>query len=206
MERPYLGDSGEALMARVLDNWNDFEGLGILLYELQHRAHIPKELKAATVERVLELAFKASEGYPATPGFEFPSVDLAEGRRQKVAGLGHVDWRSQGLLSMTGYRVGAANGVREDRRRRILNWVFLEDDLNIVDDLAYKAEWGAPRSSQRLQKLANTLAAFIRNALRNNPGIMVIAIEEWESDLLYLKHTFYDRWNDFPWPNVDVQL
>ena len=106
-------------------------------------------------------------------------------------------------MGLSGYHVGATRGRPEKQRRRILNSIFLKDDLSDVDDRTYSALWGPPMTSKRLQKLAESIAAFARTAKRS-PNDLGQAIEEWEGDLEYLKATFYDRWGDFPWPGVEV--
>ena len=59
-------------------------------------------------------------------------------------------------------------------------------------------------TSARLQKkLAESIAAFTRTAKRS-PNDLDQAVREWEDDLNYLKTTLYDRWREFPWPNMDV--
>lgn len=106
-------------------------------------------------------------------------------------------------MRMSGYRVGKVRGVARSHRRRILNYIFLRDDLRDVDDPEYAASWGHPKSSGRLQKLAETIAAFARTAKRRATD-MSRAISEWEEDLEYLKTTFYDDWGGFPWPRIRV--
>ena len=54
----------------------------------------------------------------------------------------------------------------------------------------YLDEWGEPRSKERLMKMANTIAALLRNA-KNKVNQPVDAIREWESDLDWLKEKFH---------------
>lgn len=104
------------------------------------------------------------------------------------------------MLSYCGYRVGA-NGGSEQRRRRILDDIYLRP-LPFMDNVAYLREWGEPQSSQRLQKMAETIAAFTRNARRQNTRNFGTAISHWESDLAYLKQTYYDSRFYFQWPRT----
>ena len=104
----------------------------------------------------------------------------------------------EGLLSYCGYKVGA-NGLPLDPRRKILDAIFLAQ-LPPIDDPAYRAQWGEPRSAKRLQKLAETMAAFVRNAKRRDAARMEKSIREWETDLAYLKRRYYDNRFSFPWP------
>jgi hypothetical protein len=62
------------------------------------------------------------------------------------------------------------------------------------------AEWGEPKSINRLKKLADSLATFARNARRRRSSDMDHAIAEWEEDLKYLKDTYYTGRFRFDWP------
>lgn len=195
--------SGEEIRTLVEQHWDDFTALGILAYEIQFRDYVENEIKADVVERLVELGHEMAQKIAEGPQFEFPNTDVYETRRRNAPDFGDIDWEEQGLLRLSGYRVGKTRGRPQDQRRRILNFVFLEDDLRDVDDPQYAAQWGLPMTSDRLLKLAETIAAFTRNAKRNRYD-MSEAISDWENDLDYLKSTFYDRWGDFPWPEVHV--
>ncbi|WP_429018031.1 hypothetical protein, partial [Aeromonas veronii] len=60
-----------------------------------------------------------------------------------------------------------------------------------------------PKSTTRLQKMANSLASFARNAQRS-PHDTSVAVKEWKEDLDYLYHTFYQQWHRFPWPDIET--
>lgn len=199
-----MQETGDRVRYLIDRHWNDFWELGLLAYEIQFRSLISEERKAAVVERLIELAVQADRRHERAPDFEFPSTDITETRRRKVGRLGDVDWREHGLLRMSGYHVGKTKGKPEGLRQRILNYIFLEDTLEDVEDTAYADEWGEPKSSARLQKLTHTIASLVRNAKRN-PHDTADAIRDWENDLEYLRETFYDRWGDFPWPSVEVE-
>lgn len=141
------------------------------------------------------------------PGFPFPEIDLWQVREEYVEEKGSINWGNfgQGLLSASGYRVGKTNGLPEQERRKILNYIFLKDSLEDIDDAEYRMEWGDPKSSERLRKLANVVATLANNASRKR-GDFSHAIWDWHSDLMYLKHQFYDRWADFPWPEVEYEF
>lgn len=53
--------------------------------------------------------------------------------------------------------------------------------------------------------MAESIAAFVRNAKRNENSDMSRAIEHWEKDLSWLKSEYYDGLFDgsFPWPTTD---
>lgn len=203
MDRPLMQKSGQELFTLAENRWDELWELGQVAYELQYRRQVSRERKAEVVERLIELGLKRGLQEAQHPGFEFPSTSIHETRRRLADGLNDVDWRETGLLSLSGYQVGKIDGKPADERRRILNYLFLEDDLRDVTDLSYAAEWGPPKTSRRLRKLSETIAALTRNAKRN-PVDMSRAISDWEADLDYLKETFYENWGGFPWPDVNV--
>ena len=93
-----------------------------------------------------------------------------------------------GLLKNMGYSVGG-HGKSPVERRQILEKVF-ETKLRKNMPQDYLDEWGEPRSKERLMKMANTIAALLRNA-KNKVNQPVDAIREWESDLDWLKEKFH---------------
>ena len=204
MDRPYLKASARELLHLLESHWDNFGQVGLLAYEVQFRRSLDKNLKALFIERLVEIGLaRGLDGTPSSPDFDFPTTDVQASRRAMRADLGGVSWREKGLLAMSGYRVGRTHGEALDKRRRLLNYILLRDDLQDVEDRQYAAEWGRPSTAERLRKLAETLAAFARNAKRN-PSDMSQAIDEWEVDLEYLRTRFYERWNEFPWPDVDI--
>ena len=91
----------------------------------------------------------------------------------------------QGLLSFYGYRVGSAQGKKENSRRATLKKIFYEEKLPIIGSLAYVKEWGNPCSNERLKKMKNCLTGFI-NADYPKYLNMERAFKEWQSDLDWL--------------------
>jgi hypothetical protein len=61
---------------------------------------------------------------------------------------------------------------------------------------------GGNGSSVRLQKLANCIASFARNAKRRCYASMELAITEWEEDLAYLKDKYYRPVDGYNWPDT----
>lgn len=135
----------------------------------------------------------SSEGY-----FKWPSTDTYPG-----TGIFDPDLKEIGVLAQMGYHVGC-NGVEQERRRAILRDAYqgpvpydpFSEDMD---------EWNAPGSSARLKKIANCIAAFARNfKRRSNAHVYRKSIDDWESDLKYLKEEFYigvyDRPRKFDWP------
>jgi hypothetical protein len=102
------------------------------------------------------------------------------------------------MLSYLDYRVGR-NGEVGSMRHGILGRVF-EGPLPPVFPPDYMSSWGAPKSAARLRKLAESIAAFTRNAKRRRDFKMDDAIADWESDLSFLYEHYYLGRFSFAWP------
>ncbi|UTA47450.1 hypothetical protein L1F30_14975 [Simiduia sp. 21SJ11W-1] len=119
--------------------------------------------------------------------------DTRGARAKLLAKLGTVDWRKEGILKMSGYRVGKTHGVKKDRRWAILNSLMMQDTLTDVRDKSYATEWGKPASKKRYKKIHDSVATFLNNGrARNRNGAidLSVAVAEWEMDLDYLEKTF----------------
>jgi hypothetical protein len=127
---------------------------------------------------------------------------------QTQSGNGTVDgseWPEKGVLSYLGYRVGQ-NGKPTPFRRVVLAQLFSRK-VPPVFSQEYLEQWGSPSSSSRLQKMATTIASFTRNAKnRKGRGAYAEAIQDWESDLDYLKSKFYKGVFNFDWPRPEHGL
>ncbi|WP_343827311.1 hypothetical protein [Sphingopyxis soli] len=135
------------------------------------------------------------------PGrFRWPTTEANRGDGK----LNGAEWHSEGVLGFLGYRVGITQGEHDQTRRRILDVTF-SSPLPPINGAAYMREWSDPGSAARLRKVAETLAAFVRNAKRKRGGSMDSAIADWERDLDYLFHTYYVGKFAFAWPSLDVE-
>lgn len=201
-ERPYIDWKGGDLVDHFYDNEGDFDVVLEIAHELMFRKYVSEETKSDVIERLKEFYFEEQVEIPPPPDFPFPSTDVQETREKLRRKIGYPDWQEIGLLRSSGYKVGQ-NGIHPAIRMKILNYIFLADDLSDVDDKDYASEWGEPKTSERLYKLAHTIAALTRNAKRH-PHDKSEAISDWEQDLEYLRETFYEGWGDFPWPDVEV--
>lgn len=105
-----------------------------------------------------------------------------------------------GILKAIGYTVGATRGLGVDARRKLLRDFYTSSPPLPTDHPQYD-EWASPKSSSRLLKLANTIAAHVRNAKRRRQR-PEIAISEWESDLAFLKGAFFEGTFTFCWPST----
>jgi hypothetical protein len=142
-------------------------------------------------------------GHPALAflsavGFDWPTTEVYGGGGSELL----ADWLKLGFLSYLGYKVGSYGGV-EDERQAALRTAYNARALPTFFPLDYRNQWGRPRSSLRLQKMAYSIAAFCRNAKRR-PEAMQMAIAEWEADLDWLRTTYYDGRYRFEWPSTEV--
>jgi hypothetical protein len=153
---------------------------------------LASELRDAIIE---EWTSRAHASLLDPEHFPWPTTDAP-------VGTGSVEakaWRREGMLAFLGYHVGITNGLEELSRRAILDTAFLAA-LPPLNGLSYMQEWGEPNSARRLRKLAESLAAFTRNAARRREGSFSVAIAEWEADLKYLYVQYYRNRFEFPWP------
>lgn len=105
------------------------------------------------------------------------------------------------MLAFLGYRVGLTKGLSERSRVQILDVAF-GSPLPPINGPDYMREWGTPKSAARLKKLADSLAAFARNAKRNSSTSLESAIADWEHDLEYLYYQYYVGKFRFAWPSL----
>ena len=130
--------------------------------------------------------------------FQWPSTDASPG-----VGSIAINSPSRGMLSYLGYRVGNT-GESRDVRRQMLIHIFSRELPPLVSK-SYMDEWCEPGSPGRLEKMAHSIAAFARNAKRRNVDAMTRAIEDWESDLNYLRNELYIgrfAFDRFVWPST----
>jgi hypothetical protein len=136
---------------------------------------------------------------PPDQFFEWPSTEA-------IGGNGMLNLEpslSDGMLSYLGYRVGKLDGEVASIRQSILSRVF-EGRLPPVFARAYMLLWGSPKSAARLRKIAESMAAFTRNAKRRRDHKMNDAISDWESDLRFLYDRYYVGQFSFAWPLTRV--
>jgi hypothetical protein len=129
--------------------------------------------------------------------FEWPSTVAEEGDHK----LGRQDWPELGLLKFLGYMVGGTHGVYEGNRKLILTEIFC-GSLPPINSSNYMMQWGSPGSAARLSKMAETIAAFARNAKRRDEMRLDDAIRAWEGDLKFLYDKYYVSYFRFAWPRT----
>jgi len=120
--------------------------------------------------------------------------------RGSPPGTAQVD---ESPLSVLGYHVGQT-GVDRSTRHTILARAF-DGELPVVGSWEYMAAWGERRTPERLKKIADNIAAYCRGQ-RTRANRSEEAIEDWESDLAWLKEKFYNGHFRFSWPAMEVEV
>lgn len=178
-----------------LDQDNDYDGV------------LPKMSETVNQSQIVESnILKAESGEPSSepkdnliPFKPLPRKIVSQSnRRNNTALKSQINWRSQGLLSLSGYHVGKSKGVKNTRRRQILDGLLLHDPLDDVTDRAYAAEWGSPSSSARYSKITNSISSFMYGAkarASNGGQDLGQAIAEWSMDLDYLHQQYGARFS-----------
>lgn len=137
-------------------------------------------------------------------GFDWPTTEVIPQSDRLVVDFGDGDWPETGVLKHMGYTVGH-HGLVESERRAALETVYAVELVPGSDGADwYIEQWGEPRTARRLQKLANCLASFANTKRRSQTRDYSEAIADWESDLAYLKATYYRPRTGFAWPDTDV--
>lgn len=189
-QRPHIKCHVDELERIATSGWDSIKILSEIHNELKFRRPRKKalNLRESIATRLTQLQ-----------GTQFPwSTTTANTGTQSLSSDAFP--YEEGLLRQYGYRVGMS-GLLESERWEILDTVFLHPLLQMAN-AAYLSEWGEPKSAKRLQKLADSIAAFTRNAKRRNRGSFSKAIQDWEADLAYLKRTYYNNRFSFQYPHT----
>jgi len=147
-----------------------------------------------------EVALAFGEGHPALEsllqcGFDWPSTFVSMGN-----GVLNIESPELGVLRCMGYKVGKS-GRPANHRRGVLRQIFQERLIQINSPL-YMQEWGLPQSKERLKKMANCLATFCkRQKVKGN----LEAASHYESDLIWLRESYYSGRFKFEWPSTLVR-
>ncbi len=113
-------------------------------------------------------------------------------------------FREQSALKFFGYTVGKTNGWPKKKRQEFLS-DFIEMELPAIVEKTFPNEYGEPNSTTRLRAVACFLANIASLAIRRNPIANRYAVDDWTSDLNFLRVKYYEgRGLKFqPWPEVE---
>lgn len=152
-------------------------------------------LKAIRIDWIRRKQEQGVHRYP----FRWPTTDANPG----TGGIASQHWLEEGVLKEMGYQVGSVKGISKSARERILKEIF-SGPLPPAFPPEHLREWSEPLSPGRLQKMAECIAAFARNANRRRDSKMSNAIRDWESDLEFLHEEYYVGKFWFAWPSTSV--
>lgn len=114
----------------------------------------------------------------------------------------HVDaeeWHNRSPLTAMGYHVGMRSHLTTKDRRSLLENIYRGRLIFPADFSPFEQrEWGCPGSKNRLEKIATHIARQI--ALRDSRPNFEVAVDEWQSDLDWMKDEFYQSSYRFWWP------
>lgn len=154
-----------------------------------------KALKEA-IERYWQEAY---ERWTRDPDYWLWPTTSASGGDGRFGSLNFQDRPDEGVFSTIGYTVGQQTDMKANERHALLELIFV-GFLPPIHSREYMLEWGGPKSSARLRKMAESLTAFTRNAKRRNLHRMDGAIARWEADLDFLHREYYVPLFKFGWP------
>jgi hypothetical protein len=147
-----------------------------------------------------DILLKFATGHPAIEHllaqsqFDWPTTFVWGQARNPL----DADMPELGFLRFLGYRVGKKGLPIAERRDTLCRAINAR--VPAVFAKQYSDAWQYPNTCGRLQKMAETIASFCRNAKRN-PIHLDLAITHWEEDLAWLKREFYEDLCWFRWPD-----
>jgi chemotaxis protein histidine kinase CheA len=153
----------------------------------------------------IDILMKFAEGHPAlefliSQGFEWPEIILEEDYGIPVYLRGSGELVEESPLFRMGYQVGITKGQEPTIRQALLRDAY-HGDIPHVEDDDYMEEWGNPRRSKRLWRIAHHISWLIRS--RQNIPSMRYAVKDWHDDLGWLKEQFYTNRMRFQWPHSE---
>lgn len=217
MRKPALGTSftpkganfsGNVVVPSILEN---IEGLAphtlVTMWQNANRllskpdqAGSHEKARTVVAQVTAEWERRSSSGRPEDY-FRWPSTEARGGNGTLTLDKSE----KEGMLAYLQYHVGRTHGQPSRVRQSTLTRVF-EQSLPPVFDRAYLSLWGQNGSAPRLQKMAESIAAFTRNAKHRNPDALDEAIRQWEEDLKFLHDRYYvGKFHfDFAWPMTSI--
>lgn len=159
-------------------------------------AHVSSRAPEEVIRKI-EAEWKRRTDDEVNAPFDWPNTSADHGSER----LTSFEWQPSGMLAYLGYHVGRGSEISAAERQALLTRIY-EVSLPPLNDRDYLHGWGPPGTGKRLRKMADSIAAFTRNARRRNSASWDIAIGQWEEDLQYLENTFYRGRFDFKWPHT----
>jgi hypothetical protein len=126
----------------------------------------------------------------------WPSFSLEESTDDfSVFEIDADEWNQESPLRQLGYtaREGA---LSQNQRRQKLTEAYTASIDRYIESDDEQTRWGQPKSAQRLYAIASFISWLCDFQGRTRPN----ALEKWQSDLRWLKQTYYHNRMKFKWP------
>jgi len=143
-------------------------------------------LKFVDGHPVFEYLFNQEFPWPETAFEDGPPATIGEGFEGEDA--------SSPLYKM-GYSVAQQVALPPSRRHDLLEETYAEESLPWCISDEYMEDWGEANSRKRLRRIAWHLHLMTKRFKRH-----MEAVARWESDLDWLKRTYYKPIHRFRWP------
>jgi hypothetical protein len=144
-------------------------------------------LKFVDGHPVFEYLFNQEFPWPETAFEDGPPATISEGFDGEDA--------SSPLYKM-GYSVAQQVGLSPSERHDLLDGTYAEETLPWCISDEYMEDWGEANSRKRLRRIAWHLHLMTKRFKRHWE-----AVARWESDLAWLKRTYYRPIHRFRWPS-----
>ena len=144
-------------------------------------------LKFVDGHPVFEYLFNQEFPWPETAFEDGPPATIGEGFDGEDA--------SSPLYKM-GYSVAQQVALTPSRRHDLLEETYAEESLPWCISDEYMEDWGEANSRKRLRRIAWHLHLMTKRFKRH-----MEAVARWESDLDWLKRTYYKPIHRFRWPS-----
>lgn len=144
-------------------------------------------LKFVDGHPVFEYLFNQEFPWPETAFEDGPPATIGEGFDGEDA--------SSPLYKM-GYSVAQQVALTPSRRHDLLEETYAEESLPWCISDEYMEDWGEANSRKRLRRIAWHLHLMTKRFKRH-----MEAVARWESDLAWLKRTYYKPIHRFRWPS-----
>ena len=119
-------------------------------------------------------------------------VEWQKRKEDYIKGIRKFQYPEIGMLQTIGYK---ARHMTLNEREYLLSYLMESDSLPFVQSPAYMLSWGDPLSEKRLTKLS-----YLLFNLTKKINIDEVTIENWSTDLEFIKKKYYLENFKFKWP------
>jgi hypothetical protein len=147
-----------------------------------------------------ESLLKFVDGHPVFEyllGQEFPWPDTVfKVGPPETLGMDFKGEDASSPLFKIGYSVAQRVSLSPSKRHELLDETYAKDKLPWCISNEYMKDWGEANSRMRLRRIAWHLRMLTKRSKRH-----IEAVARWESDLDWLKQTYYKPIHRFRWPS-----